>query len=257
LSQRPEDSADRLQMPRQWLSAGLATCCLGVLMMSQTLGAAGSLERLRADVPAGQGSSTVKVTDHGVPTVAPDPDPGQQPRTLLELFSSWVTQDDAASGDSAPPVKVEPSPRMTQSGPMPEPEGTDRDAIVPIDPVPSAALVAATAPPGVAAGQFGVRPAAAPGAEPLGVLTNQLVSTSLVTAALWGKSSGSEEGPRDELDRLASPAARQLDRASVPAPRRLVELARPPLKAGRVSTLQDGGVDHLIPVEPASGPIIN
>jgi hypothetical protein len=35
-----------------------------------------------------------------------------------------------------------------------------------------------------------------------------------------------------------------------------VERARPPLKAGRVTTLEDG-VDHLIPVEPASGPIVN
>ncbi len=242
-------------MPRQWLSAGLATCCLGVLMMSQTMGA-GSLERLRADVPVVPGSSAVKVTDHGVPAVAPNPDPAQQPRTLLELFSSWVAPDDSTAGDPAPPVKVEASPRMTQQDRLPQPEGTDRDAIVPIDPAPSAALVAATAPAGGPAGQGGARPAGTLAAEPLGVLTNQLVSTSLVTAALWGKSSGAEEGPRDELDRLASPAARQLDRAAVPAPRRLVERARPPLKAGRVSTLQDG-VEHLIPVEPASGPIIN
>jgi hypothetical protein len=256
LPQRPEDPAARLLMPRQWLSAGLATCCLGVLMMSQTLGAADSLERLRADVPVGPRSSAVKVTNHGVPAVAPNPDPGQQPRTLLELFSSWVKQDDATTGDPAPPVKVEPSPRMTQSGPMPEPEGTDRDAIVPIDPAPSAALVAATTPLDGMVGQFSLRPVGTPGAEPLSVLTNQLVSTSLVTAALWGKSSGPEEGPRDELDRLASPAARQLDRGPIPAPRRLVERARPPLKAGRVSTSQDG-VDHLMPIEPASGPIIN
>jgi len=45
-------------------------------------------------------------------------------------------------------------------------------------------------------------------------------------------------------------------RPPIPAPRRLVERAKPPLKSGRVSTSQEG-VDFLMPIEPAAAPAIN
>ncbi len=241
--------------PRRPLA--IACGCVVLLVASQGLGVADGLERLRADLPVARtaASATVKVTDHGVPAMAPEPDPDQQPRTLLELFSSWVANDQVEAVDPPPPVKVEPQPVQDRTDPVVVPEGAERDAIVPIDPAPKVAT--GSNPPRLAGarGRADDWPAA-PGIEPLSVVTIQLVSTSMVAASLWGKSPAAEPGPRDELDRFASASARRLERSPVPAPRRLVERAKPPLKAGRVSTSQEG-VDFLMPIEPAAAPAIN
>ncbi|WP_027135916.1 hypothetical protein [Geminicoccus roseus] len=237
---------------------GMALGYGGVLLMSPSLDAADNLERLQADISVARvpSSATVRVTDHGVPSVSPEPDPDQQPRTLLELFSSWVAKPDPTLDTPPPPVKVEPRPVQGRTELVVAPEGTERDAIVPIDPAPKIALTPSTPQLSGAASPSQIMRNGGPAAEPLSVLTIQLVSTSLVTASLWGKSPAAEEGPRDELDRFAAASARRLDRSPVPAPRRLVERARPPLNASRVSTSQEG-VDFLRPIEPAAAPAIN
>ena len=228
--------------------------CVGVLLASQTLVAADRLERLRADVPVTlDPQPAVKVTTHEVPAVLPDSGGGGQPRTLLELFSSWVDSDHAQSAESTAPVKVEPPPVPVMRDPAAT-QDEPPDGVVPIDPAPKVATVPA---PGVTA----LDPAdgalaGAPGTEPLGVLTTELVPISLVTASLWGKSPAADDKPGDELDRLAAASARDLDRPAVPASRRLVERAKPPLKSGRVDASRDA-IDHLIPIEPAAPPVVN
>ena len=199
-------------------------------------------------------SPTVRATDHQVPTLAPRLVASEEPHTLLDLFSSWIGDDDDP-GDASAAVKVAPRPVDGPSDMVVVPEGAERDAIVPIDPAPKIAIT----PPIVAPTLAGSRSAAngsstAPvSPEPLGILTMRLVSTSLVAASLWGRSVSADEGQGDELDRFAAASARRLDRPHYPASRRLVERARPPLKAGRVITSKDG-VDFLTPIEPAAAP---
>lgn len=202
-------------------------------------------------------SATVRVTDHAVPSVAPGSDADQQERTLLDLFSSWIGGDDDDDGDPAAAVKIEPMPEGGTDLVV-IPEGTDRAAIVPIDPAPKSSAALPRQPPLLSAsrGRADGWEAGLAEHEPLGVVTTQLVSTSLVTAALWGKSVSAEEEEGDELDRLARLSARRLERPMVLAPRRLVERAMPPLKAGRVITSQEG-VDLLTPIGPAAASAIS
>ena len=220
------------------------------------LWAADRLERLRADVPVTLlPSAAVKAVQHDVPEVKPSAGPDDRPRTLMELFSNWVGGSGAAQADGAAPVKVDPQPPApagTSDASLP---GQERDAVVPIDPAPK---VTSSPVPGLSADETGAslplgKP---PGSEPLGVLTTQLVSTSLVAASLWGKSPVADDHPGDELEELASASARSLNQPAMPASRQLVERAMPPLNANRVTTSEDAA-DHLTPIEPTAAPLVN
>lgn len=225
------------------------------MLASSLIQAADGVELPRADAQPtpGGGASTVRVTDHGVPSVNPALEPNQQPRTFLELFSSWVVNEPREQTEPLPPVKVEPKPVQGRVELVVVPEGAERDAIVPIDPAPKIADSAVPV-PRLSSARGDLENWAS--AEPLSVLTMRLVSTSLVTASLWGKSVAAEAKQGDELDRLASSSARRLEQPMVPAPRRLVKRAKPPLKSNRVVT-SDDGVDFLTPIEPAAAPAIN
>jgi hypothetical protein len=221
--------------------------CAAFLLSLQTVGAADDVGTAVDSKLSQPPSKTVRVTTHVVPTNGPE---GQE-RTLLDLFSSWIGGDDTLD-DRAPAVKVEPKALEGQADLVVVPKVGERDAIVPIDPSPKPALAETpepTAMPGAARPHnlTGDQKAAEP--EPLGVLTMRLVSTSLVTASLWGKSMSTEDEQEDDLDRFASVAARRLDRPYFPVSRRLLERARPPLKAGRIITNEDG-IEFLTPIEP-------
>ena len=220
------------------------------LAVSFGLSAAGSGGDAKLTAPAADttrpASSTVRVTDHNVPAVSPD-SANDSSRTLLDLFNSWIgDKNDSKATTTA--VKVDPRPVQDLTAPAVVPPPADGPAIVPIDPEPSAGVAHEPdgAPTSLGLAGSGEQPK---DAEPLGVLTTHLVSTSLVASALWGKPATADRVPVDELALLASYDAERLERPRIPAPRRLMERARPPLKAGRVETTT-GALNQLTPVDP-------
>ena len=226
----------------------MAVGCAAILLSLQTVSAADDAGTDPDEAQLSQPpSKTVRVMTHVVPTNDSD----GQARTLLDLFNSWIGGDDTLQ-QTAPAVKVEPRLQEGQSDLVVVPQTGERDAIVPIDPSPKPdvpEVPGPTATPGAArphsftTGPKVVEP------EPLGVLTMRLVSTSLVTASLWGKFVSTEDEQEDDLDRFASATARRLDRPYFPVSRRLLERARPPLKSGRIITNGEG-IDLLTPIEP-------
>ncbi|HEX2526855.1 MAG TPA: hypothetical protein VHL31_11245 [Geminicoccus sp.] len=230
-----------------WRRCTVALGCTAALLSLQPVDAADDVDHMTARVSQPP-AKMVRVTSHAVPSVVPVNGQGHEERTFLDLLTSWlgiVGQDE----DAQPAVKVEPQDVDTPSELVVVPDDGERDAIVPIDPSPKPAPAPALAEPSLGQARLAtttIQPPVDP--EPLGVLTMRLVSTSLVSASLWGKTVSAEDQD-DDLDRFASVASRRLDRPFFPVSRRLLDRARPPLKAGRIITTEEGA-GFLTPIEP-------